>query len=513
MRKLTVIIADDDKLVLRDLRNMVDWEKLGFTIAATAASGEDAFALVDQYQPFLLITDIRMLGSMNGLDVIELAHKKYPRMKFLVISSYDDFHYLKRAMANGVIDYLLKTDITPTTLTQKLLDARNQFSRENQNNASIISPQLERFLEGERDQNGTTVLFPPEQFSELESLKNNRYYFMVCSRSHFFSRNPERQMIELRTQSVQMVQELYQHALNYDAFPIVCRYGQLMVVGLSGEMITSTFVLRDYSNSLLYLHGGTNPILQFYLDRTMTLEEFRSLIQERLPLVYYHLFFPPENNRPVNLDTLSKLCYVPVSEDFPFHALIFDQEHQEKDILLLKSYIETCCNACDIQALVHFFQNFCMHLELQTNSQLKLPEMLFAQTPEIFQKWIYNRLEDCILLLTRGVDHAFSPKVESAIRFMTQNYSDPDISSAEIAEASGLSVNRLGILIKQETGNTFNEYLAQIRIEKSIELLEKTNLKIYEISDRCGYKSSQYFSQVFYQKTGRKPIDYRRGRK
>ena len=78
MRRLSVVIADDDRLVLKDLQTMVDWEKLGFCIAATAASGEEALRCVDRLQPFLLITDIRMLGSLNGLDVIGAGPPEIP---------------------------------------------------------------------------------------------------------------------------------------------------------------------------------------------------------------------------------------------------------------------------------------------------------------------------------------------------------------------------------------------------------------------------------------------------
>ena len=73
-------MADDDHLVLEDLPTMVNWNRLGFTIVACADSGEQALTCLEQWQSDLLITDICMMG-MNGLDVIEKAHEKYPEMR------------------------------------------------------------------------------------------------------------------------------------------------------------------------------------------------------------------------------------------------------------------------------------------------------------------------------------------------------------------------------------------------------------------------------------------------
>lgn len=128
MKKLKVVMADDDHLVLEDLQTMVNWNRLGFTIAACADSGEQALACLEQWQPDLLITDICMMG-MNGLDVIEKAHEKYPEMKYLIISSYDEFSYARRALENDVADYILKTEINPSKLTQVLTKIKNSFSQ------------------------------------------------------------------------------------------------------------------------------------------------------------------------------------------------------------------------------------------------------------------------------------------------------------------------------------------------------------------------------------------------
>ena len=125
-------------------------------------------------------------------------------------------------------------------------------------------------------------------------------------------------------------------------------------------------------------------------------------------------------------------------------------------------------------------------------------------------KWIFNTYEKCLVALRDGKSARYSLPVKNSIDYMEKNYSDYTLNAEMISEHAALSSGRLGVLFKQETQQTINEYLTHLRISHAIWLLTNTNLKIYEISEKCGYRSSQYFSQVFYQHTGRRPIDYRK---
>ncbi|MDD3338532.1 MAG: response regulator [Lachnospiraceae bacterium] len=505
MKMLNVVIADDDRLVLKDLKCMIDWNALGFSISAMASSGEETLKLLEQHHPFLLITDIRMMG-MNGLDVIEIAHEKYPNMKFLIISSYDDFDYVKRAISHGVLDYLLKTEITPVTLTQKLTEARNSFTKDSTSNEAVLEHELELYFNSDEDALDT--------FPNLHQLTDRRYCFSAIAFKSFFSRDINLTLSHYREQINMLKTTIYQTALEYCTFPILCNYSSFLIVGISFERNKSAIaaVLRDFGSKLNFRLSNTPvPCVQFYMTKKLPLDTFRATLKRLLPLFHYYLNF--SHDKPIDMKDLESRHYLPVSSSFSFHTLIFDEEHQEENILKLKAYIEECMTNYDIYSLMRFYQNFCTHLEIQSNNQMQLPFTLNVATPEYFQKWVYNSLHDCIQILTRGLEYEFSPVIDSAVRFMHHSYSKFDLTSGDIADHVGLSANRLGILFKKDTGKTVNEYLNMIRVEKAVELLEKTNMKIYEISEKCGYKSSQYFSQIIYQKTGKRPIDFRKAQR
>jgi two-component system response regulator YesN len=67
----------------------------------------------------------------------------------------------------------------------------------------------------------------------------------------------------------------------------------------------------------------------------------------------------------------------------------------------------------------------------------------------------------------------------------------------------------LCLLFKQETGETINEYLTKVRIEKAKELLSDPRNKFYEVCYTVGYSDPSYFSKLFKKYTGLTPSAFR----
>ena len=66
------------------------------------------------------------------------------------------------------------------------------------------------------------------------------------------------------------------------------------------------------------------------------------------------------------------------------------------------------------------------------------------------------------------------------------------------------------MVFKKETGVSFSNYLLNVRLEKSKELLRKGNIRIYEIAYSVGFNNDQYFNRVFKDKYGITPLMYRK---
>jgi len=86
---------------------------------------------------------------------------------------------------------------------------------------------------------------------------------------------------------------------------------------------------------------------------------------------------------------------------------------------------------------------------------------------------------------------------------------DPDLSLNEVAAQVNLSPSHFSVVFSQETGQTFKEYLTEVRIKKAKELLRMTTLRSAEISYQVGYSDPHYFSYVFRKNTGATPSEFR----
>jgi YesN/AraC family two-component response regulator len=103
-----VFLVDDEPFVIEGLKTMIDWEKYGYRICGEAANGEDGLQLIRVCDPDLVVTDIRM-PALDGLQLIrQIRESGNYKVKFIVLSGYNDFSYIQSAMKYRISDYLLK---------------------------------------------------------------------------------------------------------------------------------------------------------------------------------------------------------------------------------------------------------------------------------------------------------------------------------------------------------------------------------------------------------------------
>lgn len=103
----TVFIVDDEALIRDGLKQIIDWEALGFTVCGEASNGEDAEKEILEKQPDLTLMDIRMPRKL-GLDVVASVREKDFKGRFIILSGYSDFKYAQEAIRYGVEFYLTK---------------------------------------------------------------------------------------------------------------------------------------------------------------------------------------------------------------------------------------------------------------------------------------------------------------------------------------------------------------------------------------------------------------------
>lgn len=157
-----VLIVDDDRVICRCLQNEIDWKSIDCEQPLLAYNGVEALNAIEQYNPQVVISDVRM-PVMGGIDLCEQIWKKYPDINVMILSAFEDFKVAQIALHYNVREYILK----PIN-RESLLAIQNFVWECTKNNKArnlcekIIKGEYEDYLKvaiGERDEEAIDEFF------------------------------------------------------------------------------------------------------------------------------------------------------------------------------------------------------------------------------------------------------------------------------------------------------------------------------------------------------------------
>ncbi len=138
MKLYRIILVDDEEEVRKSIIRKINWEENGFLVAGDAENGEDALEKIEPLEPDLILTDIRM-PYMDGLTLAERVRQKYPSMKIVIFSGYDDFEYAKQAIKLNVTEYILKpVNVEELTAILQAIKANLDEEIEQKRNVNLL---------------------------------------------------------------------------------------------------------------------------------------------------------------------------------------------------------------------------------------------------------------------------------------------------------------------------------------------------------------------------------------
>ncbi len=127
---LDIMIVDDEMIVREDIKTILDWEKYGYRIVSEAPNGKKACRSFQQRPVDIIIADIEM-PVMNGLEMASRLLGVEPKLKFIFLTSYSDFEFLRTSMRMGIHSYILKHEMEGKLLLQELEGLRREIRQEN----------------------------------------------------------------------------------------------------------------------------------------------------------------------------------------------------------------------------------------------------------------------------------------------------------------------------------------------------------------------------------------------
>lgn len=115
---MKILLADDEPIVRRGLRQMIENFNVSFNTILEAGTGQEAVALAKQYRPEIILLDIKMPGQ-DGIAAAQKIMQVNPQTKIIFLTAYAYFNYAQEAVRCGAKDYLVKP-VHPEDLRQAI---------------------------------------------------------------------------------------------------------------------------------------------------------------------------------------------------------------------------------------------------------------------------------------------------------------------------------------------------------------------------------------------------------
>lgn len=134
-----ILLAEDQVMVRQGLKMMIETES-EFKVTGETNNGKEAIELCERMQFDIAILDIRM-PIIDGLETGKIIQSRWPQMKILMLTTFDDDHYVMEALRIGVSGYILKNGDTDALL-RSIHSVLNGGLTIEENVAAKVVPQL-----------------------------------------------------------------------------------------------------------------------------------------------------------------------------------------------------------------------------------------------------------------------------------------------------------------------------------------------------------------------------------
>lgn len=535
---MKVIIVDDEKKICQLIQFLVDWEKMGLEVAGVAYNGIDALRLVEELEPAIIITDIKMPGC-DGLELIQQVQQRKQDIHFIIISGYQDFEYARKAIRYGVRDYLSKPvqkDELEETLQR--VAAERLENQEHEQNVNILRNKVQQ-QSTQIKQTLLKNLVNQEQDDlqcrDLEAI-NSRYHcdfqqgcFRVLLVKPDFEETEEYDLIY--RQITRKVGEISRKEFMEECFEII-----------TYEHDLGTYVLLNYPAEgihefrwrLKHIRVNTANLHEIFQDIHVTvgigreakelwqigqsLSDAKSAILNRICLGSDKIIGVDEESEAKVFDP-----YTLTDGDFKNRFLEMTDMYDLDGIAQQLGILNEVCRSrqeCDgnsiYLALKELFGLFV--LQLKKNKMMSSEEWMREEFRHVFYRCtsvdeVFEKFLGLIsMIIEKEIEQNRMVEIKpiKMVKSYVQNHYAQQIKLEEMSEMAGFNSAYFSTMFKKETGQTLTEYILQVRMEKARELLKNKEIKVNDIPELIGIGDAKYFSKQFKKVSGLTPSQYRK---
>lgn len=525
-----ILLADDEGIVLDSLKFIISKNFGQSCEVQTAKTGRQGIEIAQSFVPDIIMMDIQMPG-IKGIDALREIRTFNKNAQFIIMSAYDKFTFAQEAINLGVIEYLTKpADKTKIVAALEKAMAAIDKDRSSRSQNLMIREKLEAVIPVIENGFINVILFQDDpapslsRYQELLSQTCSYGYILVIDyredASQGIGENPVGSTVVMQKHLLAF------REIIHDFFPECC-IGPIMAGNVA------VFVPHDtddmpYAERIAIIETSRNMVRK--LKKQIGLQ-FRAGLGNIWPLTEQKASYE-EAKKSLRMDKSSVVHLRDIKMELEYEAdYPSDLENQ------MFSYV----TKGDLDNAVRYANLFFdwmvdAYPDYPDSIRLKSLEFVMWAEKEVFLKggipygFLYRKdyletvlsfhsfdelrhwFTDKIMAAARNINDSKNEKESSTVgkakSYILQNF-DKELSLEDVSKYVDISPYYFSKLFKEETEQTFIEYLTSLRIEKAKQMLNNPNVTIKEICVAVGYSDPNYFSRIFKKVTGQTPTEYR----
>lgn len=502
-----LIVADDEDNIREGMCSIVNWGELGFEVVRVCADGDEVLHYLQHGgEADALLTDIRMV-NVSGLELARYAMENHPAMRVVFLSGYREFEYARTAAQYNVRHYLLK----PTQLSEiyrvfgeirRALDEahalQDQARRRRLEIERALGAYLERIMGGVAS--GEDRRHAAQLMSGIGLDAEQSPGIMLRIQP-----TPGKEAVQDWPQLHGAIERCYARFMLDDTHDL--RYMQTLSQGQSmiyfacaREPCTDVqaLVRRDFANATSSISRllGITPQFDVLATFTGTAPDPIGALREESETPGVWAGFE---------GGLSQVC-----RQLFAHIMREDPVGLQLDCDEIMATLQSRPAPVRLNAIIELVTGLREKVASTAADSLSAPDyaaLYQAGNAAVQKAWLVQAVMD----IQAGLHpHGHQEDIRIILRakeYIDRCYGEP-ISLKDVAAFVYLSPAYFSRLFKQYTQENFTDYLTRMRVEKAKALLLEGSYKVYEVSERVGYRNEKYFFRIFKKYTGQTPFEY-----
>lgn len=493
---LKLILADDEPVILRGIRKLVDWEKLGISIVGEYGDGRSAMEGILAQRPEIALLDISM-PEMDGIEILKNIRRLELPTKVIFVSGFQDFEYARSAITYGAVDYLLKP-----LILDELLHALEKAEEM----AAGRAVRIYRETGKETEKSPSSVLEKTTYLpvlaeilfdgTEDERIKKLVSFSFSSHLKEYLADEDLGMMLEKDDNIIMVLKGIRRE----DALERLMDFHEKISRTMDRKVV---FVMGEPVDDM----GNISQACESCLDmrRYFFFEE-----QIKVPVLCAG---EPVFSRQVGTAELSEARGRMTDAIFAQDAKAFDTAFQRFSRVLCMAADGRKEDAC------YYFCSSIRHLEDKMNA-MNLTGKAF-DTRELLEKGRncanYGQMKACyrqyleayLELLQSMVENNEKKDIVYAKAYIEEHYRE-NLSLEVMAEIVHMNPYYFSSFFKKNAGENFKDYVNKVRISHAVSLLLSTDLKSYEIAIETGFGDARSFADAFSRIYGETPANYKK---